>query len=134
MRASRVRFDVCVLAAGTYACTFSSPARSQLCLLDQLQKLTASEMSEVDHFGRSVSISGNRAIVGATTSPSPPYQGGARGGEGDTPAAGDTSGLAFVFRRSDNRTPSVGGTPAAGGNPDRFVRIKLARSGMSPLL
>jgi len=53
-------------------------------------KLTASDAAPDDLFGYSVSISGDRAVVGAH-------------GNDD---AGDSSGSAYVFRRDDGGTPS----------------------------
>jgi hypothetical protein len=54
----------------------------------EVQKLIGSDTAYGDHFGWSVSISGDRAIVGA---------------HGDNDAGGD-SGSAYVFRRDDNGT------------------------------
>jgi hypothetical protein len=54
-------------------------------------KLTASDAAPGDHFGRSVSISGGRIIVGAYADDD----------------AGDYSGSAYVLRRDDNGTPMV---------------------------
>ncbi|MHC4696684.1 MAG: FG-GAP repeat protein, partial [Planctomycetota bacterium] len=61
----------------------------QVCSIHERQKLTASDASGGEWLGRSVSISGNWAIIGAA-------------GDDD---AGDNSGAAYVFRRDDNGTP-----------------------------
>ncbi|HUU96643.1 MAG TPA: FG-GAP repeat protein [Phycisphaerae bacterium] len=56
----------------------------------ELDKLTASDDAENHWFGRSVSISGDVAVIGA------PWD----------DEWGDQSGAAYVFRRDDNGTPS----------------------------
>jgi hypothetical protein len=61
----------------------------------QVDKLTASDGAEGDWFGASVSVSGDRAIVGAYRV------------DADCPAddRGCDTGAAYVFRRDDNGTP-----------------------------
>jgi hypothetical protein len=59
----------------------------------EADKLTALDAAPGDHFGRAVSISGDRIIIGAYADDD----------------AGDFTGSAYVFRRDDNGTPSEAG-------------------------
>ncbi len=65
------------------------PARGQVCPINEVDKFTGSDVSEFDEFARSVSVSGDRVVVGSAL---------------DDDVA-DNSGSAFVFRRDDNGTP-----------------------------
>ncbi|MCH7886066.1 MAG: FG-GAP repeat protein, partial [Planctomycetes bacterium] len=65
-------------------------AAGQLPVLNELQKLTASDAAEGDQFGSAVSVSGDWAIVGA------PFDDGEQ----------TDSGSAYVLRRDDNGTPA----------------------------
>ena len=94
-RGSRIRYfypatGVFVLTAAILPGSAVPPARAQLCVLSERQKLIASDAVESDHFGSSVSISVGRSIVGAWRADN---------------AAGIVSGAAYVFRRTDNGTP-----------------------------
>ncbi len=88
--------DVCVLAtcAGEPVCDdCNGNAVPDGCdaSADEEAKLTASDAAVSDGFGSSVSISGDRAVVGARV-------------DND---AGSLSGSAYVFRRDDGGTPAV---------------------------
>ncbi|MEE9294664.1 MAG: FG-GAP repeat protein [Phycisphaerae bacterium] len=94
-RGSRIRdsyptTSVFVVTAVILLGSAAPPARAQLCVLNEEQKLITSDAAGDDHFGSSVSMSVGRAVVGAWLADN---------------AAGRTSGAAYVFRRADNGTP-----------------------------
>ncbi len=81
---------VLLLVSNAFIGTSTVQGETQPCVLDELQKITAADASRGNRFGISVSISGDRAIVGADASI---FYGG------------DELGSAYVFRRDDNGTP-----------------------------
>ena len=78
-----------VLTCATFLILATLPASAQVCVLNELQKLSPSDSSDSDRFGASVSISGKRAVVGAW------------GADHE----GTTTGAAYVYRKDDNGTP-----------------------------
>ncbi len=150
MRVSTKTLRLAVLLAALVARPAVLAAESGICPLNEVQKLTSSDASADDRFGSSLSVSGDRAVVGAwfassayvfrysdngtpldpaddswveedklTPSASGP---GALFGwsvsiSGDRAivgarfdgAAGSQAGAAYVFRRDDNATPSIPG-------------------------
>jgi len=80
---------VLALSIGIILAGGALPALAQIGLCEP-HKLTAYDAPTGDHFGRSVSISGDVAVIGA------PW----------TDEWGPSSGSAYVFRRDDNGTPS----------------------------
>ncbi len=89
MRVSKAMPGRFAVTAGALLGLVASTAFPHPCVLDELQKLTASDASESDQFGSSVSISGDRLVVGAW-----------RAAHEDI-----ASGAAYVFRRDDQGTP-----------------------------
>ncbi len=88
MRASCTTRDLLVFTAGILMQCATLSADARVCVLEEVQKLIASDAAAGDHVGSAVSISEGRAIVGAW-------------------AADSMSGSAYVFRRDDNGTPSA---------------------------
>ncbi len=90
MRISRVATSPFVPLAGIFLVYAPLAAAPRTCILDELQKVTASDAAASHNFGSSVSINKDRAVVGAW-----------RG----VNKQGSVSGAAYVFRRDDNDTP-----------------------------
>lgn len=90
MRAPFITTDLVFLAVGVLMQCATLSADPRVCVLEEVQKLIASDAAANSHFGSAVSISGVRAIVGAWRAD----------------GAASESGSAYVFRWDDNGTPS----------------------------
>lgn len=90
MRLARSTVHLIGLIAGIFALPLEAGAQPPRCVQHELQKFIASDAGADDRLGSSVSISGQRAVVGAWR---------ADGG-------GGTTGAAYVFRRESDCVPS----------------------------
>ncbi len=84
MRISSVGFRVFVLTAAVHLLPVAPPALAQTDIHSEQQKLTALDADGGEAFGKSVSISGNRIVVGAPSDDD----------------EGNSTGSAYIFRLS----------------------------------